>query len=187
MDWRDLTTEGRIDAIKAVWQDGMSAAQIVAALPYYGVSRNAVIGVLHRHKSKLSGIHLRAFGDNGQVKEKKPRKSRAKPASELRHHPRPKAERRIAVVSPSILFDRAPAIPLPEPVFVAGERHTVGRPIHMLGYGECRWAVNDAAKGELHLFCGAPADGPWCECHRLKSIGKGTEGERSAPRVLLAA
>lgn len=191
MDWRDLTTEGRIDAIKAVWQDGMSAAQIVAALPHYGASRNAVIGVLHRHKSKLAGIHLRAFGDNGQVKERKPRKSRVKPASELRHHPRPKAERRIAVVSPSILFDHAPAIPIPEPTPLAIE---APEPLNLtlleLTGHTCKWPVNDPPKGENgHLFCGhETVDGkPWCSHHARLAYGKGTEGERSAPRVLLAA
>lgn len=158
MDWSDLTTEGRIEAIKAVWEPGMSAQQIASAVPYV-VSRNAIIGMLNRHGNEMPGIRLRAIGDNGQVKERKPRKSRAKPASELRHHPRPKVEHRIAVVSPSILFDHAPSIPLPEPEFIPGERLTVGRPIHLLGHGECRWPVNDAEKGELHLFCGSPADG----------------------------
>ncbi|KRA00257.1 hypothetical protein ASD64_01400 [Mesorhizobium sp. Root157] len=185
MDWQSLTTQERIEAIKAAWQPGMSAQQIASAVPCV-VSRNAIIGMLDRHGDKMPGVRLRAVGDNGQVKggEKKPRKSRAKPASELR---RPRSAPRIAVVSPSILFDHAPSIPLPEPEYVHGERLTVGRPIRMLGHGECRWAVNDAEKGDMHLFCGAPADGPWCECHRLRSISRGTESERAASRVLLAA
>lgn len=187
MEWRDLTPEGRVEAIKAVWEDGMSSKQIACALPYHGVSRNAVIGILHRHKAKLTGIHLQPFGSNGWVKgnPRKPRKSRAKPAGE--RLPRPAPRPRIKVVSPSILFEHAPSKPLPEPAFVPGERLTVGRPIHMLGHGECRWAVNDADKGELHLFCGAPADGSWCECHRRKSIGTGNRSEQIAPRVLQAA
>lgn len=191
MNWRDLTTEGRIDAIKAVWEDGMSSTQIMEALPYHDVSRNAVIGVMHRHKAKLMGVYLRPFGDNGQVrgKPRKPRKSRAKPASELRRVPRPQPQpkRRVKVVSPSILFEPVPPKKLPEPVFIAGERLTVGRPLYLLGLNECRWAVNDADKGELHLFCGSPAEGPWCECHRRKSIGIGTRSEQIASRVLLAA
>lgn len=187
MDWRDLTPEGRVEAIKAVWEDGMSAKQIALALPYHGVSRNAVIGILHRHKAKLTGIHLQPFGSNGWVKgqPRKRRKSRAKPASE--RLPRPAPRPRIKVVSPSILFEHVPSKPLPESVFVPGECLTVGRPIHLLGLNECRWAVNDADKGELHLFCGAPAEGSWCECHRRKSIGIGTRSEQIAPRVLLAA
>lgn len=189
MSWNCLTTQGRIEAIKAVWEDGMSSKQLAAALPHNGVSRNAVIGILHRHKAKLPGIHLQPFGSNGWVKgnPRKPRKSRAKPASELRVSKPAQPRPRIKVVSPSILFEHVPSKPLPEPAFVPGERMTVGRPIHMLGHGECRWAVNDAEKGELHLFCGAPAEGPWCECHRRKSIGAGTRSEQIAPRVLQAA
>lgn len=150
--------------------EGKSASQIGAEL---GVSRNAVIGRVSRNPDLAKIGFARSPGKQGP-KSKKSDKPRARP-------------QRIRVVSPSILLDHAPSIPLPEPEYVHGERMTVGRPLLKLGHGECRWAVNDAEKGELHLFCGAPADGPWCECHRLRSIGKGTEGERSAPRVLLAA
>jgi GcrA cell cycle regulator len=38
-----------------------------------------------------------------------------------------------------------------------------------LGYGRCRWALNDAPPGQMNNlleFCGRPAaDGPYCEIH----------------------
>lgn len=164
---------------------GMSASQIGAEM---GVSRSAIVGRVSRNKELKAIGFARAPGWPGQrVETLKKRKSRAKPASELRVHKPAQPRRRIKVVSPSILFEPAPSKPLPEPAFVPGERLTVGRPIHMLGYSECRWAVNDAEKGELHLFCGAPSEGPWCECHRRRSIGAGTSSERYAPRILQAA
>ena len=175
------------DRIKECLHHGMSASQIGAEL---GVSRNAIIGRVGRNKELSQIGFVRSPGNPGRrVEALKKRKSRAKPASELLRSPRPQPQpkRRVKVVSPSILFEPVPPKPLPEPVFIAGERLTVGRPLYLLGLNECRWAVNDADKGELHLFCGAPSDGSWCECHRRKSIGIGTRSEQIASRVLLAA
>lgn len=166
-------------------REGLSARKIGALM---GMSGNAVIGRVHRNKELAAIGFARASGWPGQrVAELKKRKSRAKPASERLPRPAPQPRRRIKVVSPSILFEPVPSKPLPEPAFVPGERLTVGRPIHLLGFNECRWAVNDAEKGGLHLFCGAPSEGPWCECHRRRSIGAGTSSERYAPRILQAA
>lgn len=56
-DWHQLTIQGRIDAIKAVWHPGMSAAQIADSLPGCP-SRNAIIGVYHRHAKHLAAYPL---------------------------------------------------------------------------------------------------------------------------------
>lgn len=149
------------DRIKECLHHGMSASQIGAEL---GVSRNSIIGRVGRNKELAQIGFARKSGWPGQrVETLKKRKSRAKPASERIARPAPRP--RIKVVSPSILFEQAPSKPLPEPVFIPGERLTVGRPIHMLGHGECRWPVNDADKGELALFCGAKGAGSWCLFH----------------------
>src|SRR5262249_23148606 len=54
-------------------------------------------------------------------------------------------------------------------------------PLLELRNGDCRFPVNEAARGELHLFCGLPQDGEssWCRHHRLRCCG-GTVAE--APR-----
>lgn len=46
------------------------------------------------------------------------------------------------------------------------EPEKVGIPMSELAANMCRFAINDAEKGEEHLFCGAPSDGAWCDRHR---------------------
>ena len=64
------------------------------------------------------------------------------------------------------------ARPASEPLIIppAIECRTV--PMLDLGANECRWPVNDAARGELHLFCGNPASGPYCPGHAVLNVGQ---------------
>ncbi|WP_159585956.1 GcrA family cell cycle regulator [Chelativorans xinjiangense] len=56
LHWKDLDTPGKIDAIKAVHEHGMSARKIAQEIP--GASRNSIIGMYHRHANKLVGFAL---------------------------------------------------------------------------------------------------------------------------------
>lgn len=60
-------------------------------------------------------------------------------------------------------------------------------PLADLEWRDCRFPVNDAARGETHLFCGAPTSGNtrWCRHHLMRVKGSGTEGERKAHRDLI--
>lgn len=72
-----------------------------------------------------------------------------------------------------------------KPVAVAPTRFECrGIPLVDLRPGDCKWAVNDAGVGEVHLFCGNPAIGSYCRDHFVRSLGRGTETERSAHRSL---
>ena len=53
-------------------------------------------------------------------------------------------------------------------------------PLHELDHGACKFAVNEAAQGETHLFCGHPAEQsqPWCAHHAARVWG-GPPRERS--------
>lgn len=142
-------------------RDKCTARQIGAAL---GLTKNAVIGRVSRSKELAAiGFHRKP----GTAKAEKPK------------------PRLVIHVSPS-LFNEPMKVKAP-PIIVTGGPATVGRPIYLLGGCQCRWAVNEAERGELHLFCGAAADGPYCAEHTQKSIGRGTEGERTADRVLAKA
>ncbi|MGQ2906714.1 MAG: GcrA family cell cycle regulator [Aliihoeflea sp.] len=60
-------------------------------------------------------------------------------------------------------------------------------PLADLEWRDCRFPVNDAARGETHLFCGAATFGNtrWCRHHLMRVKGTGTEGERKATRDLI--
>lgn len=48
---------------------------------------------------------------------------------------------------------------------------------------QCKWPIND---GGPYLFCGKGREpgSPYCHEHKCRSVGNGTEAERSAHRIL---
>ncbi len=147
MDWNDNT----IAALRQMWLEGMSASQVARQLGG-GVSRNAVIGKIHR--LGLSGREApsrpRSLGG------RPPGKSVAKLASNM--PPRPVQQRPM----------KAPT-PTPEPFREAKPSAT----ILTLGEHACRWPIGDPDQGDFG-FCGArrPGRGPYCEGHSNVSLRK---------------
>lgn len=147
-------------------RDGKSAAQIAKMLDR---SRSAVIGRVHRHNLKLRG--------KGKRGQDKPKAAIAQPAKQPHVHPGNIARKR-----ESRAFDPGEVAPVKiEPTVF--ECRAVA--LADLSPGECKWPVNDAAVGEVHLFCGNRADmGSYCRSHWERSVGVGTVGERRAAREL---
>ena len=85
MSW----TDERVEKLKELWGDGMSASQIAKALG--GVTRNAVIGKVHRLGLSNRGATPAAQAAPGEPKlvdKPVPRPSRAaKPAAEPEDQP----------------------------------------------------------------------------------------------------
>ena len=145
--WRELTTDGKIEAIKAVYEPGMSAKEIAESIG--GIGRNVVCGIFFRHGPKLEGFPLRAYRTGPTRPAKKPKVRSDKfsfGAFDIKKAKVAKAE----------LASTQPA-------------HMCGRPLVDLKGSQCRWPVNEADVGELHLFCGAPADRSYCEHHTARS------------------
>ena len=148
--WRQLSTAEKIEAVKTAWEPGVSASQIAAN--FNGVTRNAVIGLYHRYPDDLAGVPLK------------------KPTASVKAMVKAKARKNYTVRVPSTIrpkIDAPQMEPEPEPLPEIGEveAHLCGRPLPMLSAHQCRWPVNDAPYGEMHLFCGVPADGSYCEAH----------------------
>lgn len=141
------TYEQRAAIVEAFYVDGESAGQIAAR---YQVSRNTIIGLAHRHGKKAG--HAAKAAAAPRPRQAKPPKP-AKPLPRAWHFQAGKP----ATIRPA-RRDPLPAAPLP-----SAPRRI---PILPLGSGECRFAVTSHdAPATDHLFCGLPADGPYCPHH----------------------
>ncbi|MDR3407114.1 MAG: GcrA family cell cycle regulator [Methylovirgula sp.] len=151
MSW----TDERVELLRKLWLEGLSASQIARELAN-GISRNAVIGKVHR------------LGMSGRVKVAAPTVAR----------PRPKVARPAAHQRPSAPMVRgntalairpqpsAAILPAPEEDVVIPMSEMVT--IMDLKESMCRWPVGDPASGEFR-FCGAKKgvnqSGPYCTYH----------------------
>lgn len=157
MTW---TTE-RVDLLKKLWSDGLSASQIAGELG--GVTRNAVIGKVHR-----LGLSGRA---KAPAPAQKTRKTAAKPnaaaGSPATYHGRggvaPQTHGATALkidVSPAAAPEPE-ARPVAELVPLA-ERAT----ILTLTERTCKWPIGDPSTDDFY-FCGHPSDPgvPYCPYH----------------------
>jgi GcrA cell cycle regulator len=171
-----IWTDERVEWLKRLWADGVPASAIAEKLGE-GVTRNAVIGRVHR--LKLPGraptpVRFRKARTGDMASARLPKKR--DPAEGI------SITKRVA----NPLGWRAKRIkPKPEPRPVVRIKST--RPVEMrrnvglleLGAGACRWPVNEPPRGEPYLFCGATADEPrvYCPEHCVIAYQRG-----SAPR-----
>jgi GcrA cell cycle regulator len=147
-------TDDRVGALKKLWLEGQSASQIAKALGG-GVTRNAVIGKVHR------------LGLSGRAAPSQPvrattaatfRPARPRPTPP----PQPAAPRRIEALAPR----PAAVAPTPAPV---PSREIMDLPgtatVMTLGAHMCKWPIGDPSSREFS-FCGRRAsEGVYCLEH----------------------
>ncbi|TDR87220.1 GcrA family cell cycle regulator [Enterovirga rhinocerotis] len=150
-------TDERVELLGKLWSEGLSASQIAAALGG-GVTRNAVIGKVHR--LGLSGrtkgsqppapraAKPRAPSAPGPVQELRPRTPEAPP-------PEP-ASATVLVLPPAAVVPAAePAIPVSERISIMELRETT-----------CRWPLGDPTSADFGFCGGRSVTGlPYCEAH----------------------
>lgn len=136
-------TDERVELLKTLWAEGLSAAQIANKMG--GVTRNAVIGKVHR------------LGLSGRATPAKPQRG-CSPSLEKRERA-PTAVR----AEPK---DLKPIIPEPEfsaPIVMdGGDMATVAT----IKNNMCKWPIGDPAKDDFH-FCGqnTSAGKSYCTYH----------------------
>ena len=147
-------TEERVELLKKLWSDGLSASQIAGRLG--GVTRNAVIGKVHR-----LGLSGRATSSRSSVPRPRrnhvPRQNRA-PSLTF-------GTRGNVALKPTYDtdYEQAPApAPIEELVIPLHERAS----ILTLKESMCRWPIGDPSDENFH-FCGRKKTGslPYCEHH----------------------
>jgi GcrA cell cycle regulator len=146
MNWSDE----RVELLKKLWSEGLSASQIAAELG--GITRNAVIGKVHR------------LGLSGRTKSPssaapRPRKPRA-PTHMLRVA-RP-AMRGNTALAPMYEIDVEPEPQLVENIIPLGQRCTILE----LNDDKCHWPIGDPSAPDF-FFCGGKSiEGlPYCGYH----------------------
>lgn len=140
-------TEDRVGALKKLWLEGQSASQIAKQLGG-GVTRNAVIGKVHR------------LGLSGRAAPSQPARATFRPSRPRPTQPTqaPSAPRRIEAVQPRAL---APAQPQPTPMPDLPGTATV----MTLGAHMCKWPIGDPSSDEFS-FCGRrSSEGVYCVEH----------------------
>lgn len=168
MSW---ATEEARDQIAVMLAEGLTGAQIAHR---FGVTRNAVIGIIHRDK-RLKAIGFKRSPGPQNTEKARDIRVEAKRRKNVRGGTvslnKIKAARAIVA-----LLDEAPDIP-----GRFGAPHVAGIDLMMLTECRCKWPIND---GGPFLFCGEVkrADRPYCAYHATAALGKGTESERSAVR-----
>lgn len=177
MSW----TDDRVEVLKKMWGEGQSASQIAKELG--GVTRNAVIGKVHR-----LGLSNRA-GSGGAKAAAKPAttadaKPKATPAPKPKPAPKPAAKATdTAVLAPLPMSAARRAIipagqPLPpqpsaneispEALAKVSEIEKKAKRLTLMELTErtCKWPVGDPATDDF-WFCGlaVKAGKPYCEAH----------------------
>ena len=149
-------TEERVEALKKLWSDGLSASQIAARLAG-GVTRNAVIGKVHR-------LGLSGRATTSRVTTARPRRPR-QPSHPGRPRPLPTAG--ATALKPQTYSKPAPLPePEPEPLRLIDKPEGGRITILMLSDKTCKWPIGDPGSEEF-CFCGhAPKDSmPYCDYH----------------------
>ncbi len=176
MSW----TDERVEALKAMWAEGKSASHIAKELG--GVTRNAVIGKVHR-------LGLSNRGPNGDrpeeeiaapIPEPAPMPApeiAADPAPAEAQPPRAKESAAVSTIRPKPPVP-TPGQPLPpqpagseissEALANLAEVAKKARRLTLMQLTErtCKWPIGDPATDDF-WFCGLPcaAGKPYCETH----------------------
>jgi GcrA cell cycle regulator len=169
-------TDEIVEQLKQHWTDGKSASQI-ASLLGNGLTRNAIIGKVHR-----LGLAGRAKTPSSGVS--RPRRPAPPPAHRV-------AGPRLSASAPRIMRGATALAIAPQALTEVDEQEfeSVVLPMSLrvtiveLKESMCRWPLGDPATSEFR-YCGSPtASGPYCAYHGGLAYQPVQERRRDRDRV----
>ncbi|MFB9950021.1 GcrA family cell cycle regulator [Rhizobium puerariae] len=177
MNW----TDERVEKLKRLWSEGLSASQIAAQLG--GVSRNAVIGKVHR--LSLPG---RAKA-GGTVATNRSAAKRTTSAPRAPNYASRVATRTVArAVGATVMKEEVEIEHFEEMEYVPAANVVVpiSRRLALTELTErtCKWPVGDPLKDDFH-FCGceSPDSSPYCSYHARLAYQPVHDRRRTTVRV----
>lgn len=171
MNW----TDERVELLRKLWAEGLSASQIAAKLG--GVSRNAVIGKVHRLKLSSRG---RATTSTTRTKKSTKAAAPSKPVQRTGGYTRsmPSSLGATALQQQFIADTVAEQVKKPATDVVV----PISRHLKLVELTErtCKWPIGDPLSEDFH-FCGNdPSDtGPYCTYHSRLAFQPASERRRS--------
>ena len=175
-DVSNTWSDERVETLKKLWQEGLSASQIAGRLG--GVTRNAVIGKVHR-------LGLSGRATTSRMKSHRPRRTAAAT------NPKRLQKPRFGQLSNSPLqrlyqgdAEQPYVPPVEELVIPENERKYIAT----LTESCCRWPIGDPQKEDFH-FCGKGkvAGLPYCEFHARRAFQPPQARRREAQYVTMPA
>ncbi len=183
MSW----TDERVEVLKTMWGEGKSASQIAKELG--GVTRNAVIGKVHRlglsnrtsaasaKTAAPKGKSLKDSGTTSAAKAPDPSSSPKQAETPSEAQGQPQEQTRNLPIPPRrpIIKAGQPLPPQPSANEVSAEAlanvkevEKTAKRLHLMELTErtCKWPVGDPATDDF-WFCGHPVQPgkPYCEAH----------------------
>jgi GcrA cell cycle regulator len=161
MDW----TTNAVKWLKKLWADGLSASQIAAELG--GVSRNSVIGKVHR-----LGLPGRPKRPAGTI----PRRRKPRSQGATIRIVRPAVRGNTALASTHVFEPaHAPEPEVIENIIPIGQRCSTLE----LSEGKCRWPIGDPSTPDFFFCGGKTIEGlPYCGYHARIAYQPGVDRRR---------
>jgi GcrA cell cycle regulator len=156
-------TDVRVELLKKLWADGLSASQIAGELG--GITRNAVIGKVHR-----LGLSGRAKAPSSSMpRQRKPR------APSMYRAPRPMMRGNTALAMPAYDYEPEPEPELLENIIPIGQRCSLLE----LDNEKCHWPIGDPGQPDF-FFCGGKTGAgiPYCGYHARIAYQPATDRRR---------